>query len=120
MVRKRNRVEGSKLVVIDAKWWQKGKGEVADKETTHIRKPIIDNSGCQKSLRDPSLYNANLWWLLDRGMFDGQVGSARLAKHGMESGLEGELAFTDAWWWAGNHGADHVIQPLQPVGDGRA
>ena len=48
-------------------------------------------------------------------MFDGQVGSARLAKHGMESGLEGELAFTDAWWWAGNHGSDHVIQPLQPL-----
>ena len=26
------------MVVIDAKWWQKGKGEVDDKETTHIPK----------------------------------------------------------------------------------
>ena len=49
MVGKRGSVEGSKLVVIDPKWWQKEKGEVADKET-----PIIDNSACSEVTTDPS------------------------------------------------------------------
>jgi hypothetical protein len=95
-VRKRKRVEGSKIVVIDAKWWQKGKGEVADQETTHIRKSIIDKSACSEVTTYPSPYDANLWRLLDQGVFDNQVRSARLAKHGMELGWRGNWHFQRA------------------------
>ena len=90
-VRKRGSVEGSKVVVIVAKWWQKGKKEVADKEKTHIRVPIINH-------RQQCLFRSHYLSIESVAATRPRVArqSSRIGKAGEawnEIGLEGELTF---------------------------
>ena len=83
-------VERSKLVVIDARSWQKGKGEspTKTKRTSKCSSSIIDNSACA----EVTTYPSNLWRLLDQSVFRrlSQIGKAGEAWDGI--GLEGERA----------------------------
>ena len=81
-------------MVIVARWWQKEKkrSQTKRKCTSECPSSIIDNSACSEVTTGPSPYDANLWRLFDESVFDDQAGSARLAKHGIGIGLQGELA----------------------------